>query len=263
MMPESTSPVPAVASRASPAVTTSAAPVGRRPRRWSGPSAARPRRARAARRAGGGDAVGAGRRAGEHGELAVVGREHGRAPVRPRHARRACIAPRANSPSPSTTTGSAASATSSRTPVDGGVGAAEARARRRGRGTGRGRRARPGAKPVGRQRPADRPRWAPRVVPPRRATTRRTIAGPGPLGRARREVGGAEHARASRPRPTPPPATCGCRRAAAGSHAGDVGRLDEVGRATSAGRPMSATSTVAGQRAARARAAGPASGPRT
>ena len=112
-MPLSTSPVPAVASRASPSTIDAHAAVGRRRRRWWGPSAGRPRRSR--RRARGPRR--AGRRSGRcpasrsyspSWGVSTVGRPGRRGPA-PRRS------PRAVSPSPSTTAGRSAPASTSST----------------------------------------------------------------------------------------------------------------------------------------------------
>ena len=103
MTPDSTSPVPAVASRASPAVDSRARPSG-----WAttvvGPLSSTIAPVAAARSRAAARRSSPGRVAGEAGELAVVGGEHGRAPPRgrpgPPPGRRG-----PHRPSPSTTSG--------------------------------------------------------------------------------------------------------------------------------------------------------------
>ena len=110
MVPESTSPVPAVARRASPVVTSRTSPPGSATT-VVGALEQHHRVGRRGQPAGGVDAVGARTVPAQALELAVVGREHRGRVARPAPSR----CPSARSPSPSTTTGTMDSATTRRT----------------------------------------------------------------------------------------------------------------------------------------------------
>ena len=245
MMPESTSPVPAVASRSSPALTTSASPAGaattvagplRSTTARSWPPGGGPRRS--GRRPGG---------AGQDGELAVVGREHGRRGAvrgRTRAARASQRTGRRRRPPRARAARPRAGAHRR-----GGVGRGRGPARRRGRGSGRGRRGRrERTRPAATAR-ADRLGGLHRIGG--HAGRRQPHhAGTGPLGRPRREVGGAEHARRAGhdPHRGPPLVGVDGPRPAATAATSDTSTRCA---ADGAGRPMSATSTSPASCAAR------------
>ena len=212
--------------------------------------------------AGGGDPIGARPFPGEQAVLAVVRREHGRRPRRSRStgARPVAIHARANSPSPSITTGTLGGGDELADRGDGGVLAPEPGAEDEARGSGRGRRARPSPSRTS-GAVAARPRRRDRR--PIARARQRDHAATGALRGRRREVGGA---RSSRPTgddphggrplvrvawPRPPATTA----TSAGS--------TRWARARLVSSPMSATSTLAGERRARRRTAARASARRT
>ena len=254
-MPDSTSPVPAVASRASPLATTSTSPPGAATTVDRPLSSTTARRSAASRRTAS-EAVGARAVPGEQPVLAVVRRQHGRrrAPVRAPGAAPSASQASANSPSPSTTSGHGRRrSTVARTAAT--VSArARGRARRRGRGSGRGRR-------------------APALDQSNAGSRRRTTSA-----RRRRRRRPASTATPSRCRRAAPPPTrggrrrsCrGCRRRPARRaplvrvggrgrhHRGDVVGLDELGAGPGGCRGRCRRPRRRRPGCARRRAAGPA-----
>ena len=243
MIPDSTSPVPAVASRSSPASTTRTVPAGvgdhrRRPlqQHHRAEAAASARAAPIRSRPG--------RCAGQQAELAVVGGEHRGGAIGPQHRAGAFGGPGQGEQPVAVDHDRALRRVATSCADLAAVVVVRARGpgRPRGRGTGRARRARPPPTP------AEGSGWPTTSVgapgrSARPASTSRTMPAPARCAAAVGQVGGADHAGRAGHHPPRPRATCARRRRGPGSQRRRRRSSTRWARPGSTSRPMSATST--------------------